>query len=80
VSKFMWKWSTNASDSITESEGTSWNSGTMTTLPASDGAWYLYVRSYNSDTVGNGSTQLGPYNIDNTAPTMSIGSPSASLD
>jgi hypothetical protein len=41
----------------------------MTTLPGSDGTWYLYLRSYNADGVGNGSTKLGAYVFDNVAPT-----------
>ncbi len=69
VSKFKYKWSTNASDSITENEGTDWATGTMTTTPPADGAeWYLYLRSYNGDSKGNGSTKLGPFKYDATAP------------
>lgn len=69
VSKFKYKWSTNASDTIVEDEGTDWASDTMSTKPASDGAeWYLYLRSYNGDNKGNGSVKLGPFKYDGTAP------------
>jgi hypothetical protein len=72
VSKFMYKWSTSSSDAITEGQGTDWSSGTLTDLPSTDGTFYLYVRSYNAATVGNGSTKFGPYDIahDTTAPTI----------
>ncbi len=72
VSKFKYKWSTNAADTITEGQGTDWSGGTMDTLPGSDGTWYLYLRSYNADGVGNGSTKLGAYVFDTQPPTGSI--------
>jgi len=65
----MYKWSTNPSDSITEGQGDNWSAGTLTATPASDGTYYLYIRSYNSANVGNGSTRLGPYTFDDTPPT-----------
>jgi len=69
VSKFKYKWSTSASDSIAEGAGTDWTTGSLMTMPSTDGTYYLYVRSYNSAGVGNGSTKLGPYTFDTQAPT-----------
>lgn len=72
VTKFKYKWSGSGSDSIDEGQGTDWASGTMSALPETSGTYYLYVRSYNEDGVGNGSTEFGPYEIqyDSTAPTV----------
>lgn len=81
ITKFMYKWSTVASDSIAEGQGTEWSSGTMTDLPTANGTYYLYVRSYNAASVGNGSTKFGPYEIqqDIAAPTIvSVTSPACS--
>jgi hypothetical protein len=79
VTKFKYTWSTSPSGSIAEGEGTDWSSGALSALPGSEGTYYLYLRSYNGDGVGNGSAEFGPYTISNTAPTVSIGAPSASL-
>jgi len=74
VSSFRYKWSTNPSDEIVEAEGTAWTAGAMTTPPGSDGSYYLYVRSYNAEGVGYGSTVLGPYvfESDAVAPTLEV--------
>jgi len=74
VSSFKYKWSTNPSDEIVEGEGTAWSSGAMTTPPGSDGTYYLYVRSYNAENVGYGSTRLGPYifQSDSVAPDIEV--------
>ena len=72
VSSFKYKWSTNASDSIAEGAGTDWSAGTLTATPSADGTYYLYVRSYNAAGVGNGSTKLGAFVFDSTAPTGSV--------
>jgi hypothetical protein len=72
VSKFKYKWSTNASDTITDGQGTDWSADAMTAKPPSDGTWYLYLRSYNQAGIGNGSLKLGAYGFDNQPPTGSI--------
>ena len=69
VSKFKYKWSTNPADPITEGQGADWSSVEPMTPPPSDGTWYLYLRSYNSVGVGNGSTRFGEYIFDNQPPT-----------
>ena len=69
VSSFKYKWSTSASDSIAEGAGTSWTTDGMTTIPASDGTYYLYLRSYNFAGVGNGSTKIGAFVFDSAVPT-----------
>jgi len=72
VSKFKYKWSASGSDSIVEGEGTDWSGGTMTAVPGTAGTYYLYMRSYNGNAVGNGSTKFGPYTLvsDATPPTI----------
>ncbi len=71
VSKFKYKWSTNAADTITEGQGTDWAADSLTAVPG-DGTWYLYMRSYNADGIGNGSVKFGPYTFDTQPPTGSI--------
>ncbi len=71
VSKFKYKWSTNAADTITEGQGTDWAADNLTAVPG-DGTWYLYMRSYNADGIGNGSVKFGPYTFDTQPPTGSI--------
>ncbi len=81
VTKFKYKWSANAADSISEGEGTDWSAGALSALPETSGTYYLYVRSYNQAGVGNGAAQFGPYEIeyDVTAPTVdSVTSPAYS--
>jgi len=72
ISSYKYKWSTNASDAIVEGEGASWSTGTLVALPPADGTYYLYLRSYNSVGVGNGSVRLGQYVFDTQAPTGTI--------
>ena len=80
VTSFKYKWSTSASDSISEAEGTDWTSGTMSALAGSDGTYYLYMRSYNGAGVGNGSARFGPYTIaSDTAAPMSSASPAGGV-
>ena len=72
VSSFRYKWSASASDSIAEGEGTVWETGTMTATPSSDGTYYLYLRSYNGGSVGNGSTKMGPFKFQFGTPVAKI--------
>lgn len=74
ITKFMYKWSANGSDSIAENEGSNWASGTLSVLPNNAGTYYLYVRSYNAAGAGNGSVRFGPYELltDVDAPVLSV--------
>ena len=59
--------------SITGNE-TIWTGGTLTKTATADDRWYLYVKTYNGDDVGDdsyvGRRQYSPYYYDGTAPTV----------
>ena len=73
VSAFKYKWSTSSTDTIADGAGTDWSTGTLTTTPGAEGAYYLYLKSYNAAGVSNPTAgKLGPYVFDNTPPTGSV--------
>jgi len=60
-------WDQSPSYAWTESE-TQWGSGDISVTATTGGNWYLHVKGYNGDGVGNGSVDLGPYIYDATPP------------
>jgi hypothetical protein len=54
VEYYRYAWDTSPTHDWTDTE-TQWSSGTITTVPASAGAWYLHVKGYNGAAVGNGT-------------------------
>ncbi len=68
ISKFKYKWSASPVDTIAEGEGTDWAGGTLSSIPAEEGSYWIYFRSYNTAGVGNPETlRMGPYTF-NTNP------------
>ena len=64
VSKFKYKWSNNALDTIADGEGTDWSSDPMMAPPPTDGEYYLYLRSYNADGASNPNwLSVGPFDF-----------------
>jgi len=64
VSKFKYKWSTSATDTLAEGEGTDWVSDWVLMSAPPSGTWYLYFRSYNADGKSNPTVlQIGPYHF-----------------
>lgn len=64
---YGYAWGSSSTYSWTGSEA-QWSTGTLDMLPASPGAYYLHVRSYNADDVPGGDLTLGPYLFDDMAP------------
>ena len=54
VQYYRYAWDQTATHSWTDTE-TQWSNGTLQTTPTAPGAWYLHVKSFNGDDVGNGT-------------------------
>lgn len=72
VSKFKYVWDTNPTHTWTGSES-DWSSSTLPKSPTTCGSYYLHLRSYNAQVVGNpASVDLGPYKSDPNLPTTPV--------
>ncbi|MGC8861732.1 MAG: C10 family peptidase, partial [Armatimonadota bacterium] len=70
ASRFEYKWNKSPTETW-NTPGTSWSSGTISTLPdAGDGGYYLHVRAFNGDNVPNNNDTLdyGPFWCDVSPP------------
>jgi hypothetical protein len=54
VQYYRYVWDSSPSHTWTDTE-TQWLSGTLTTVPGSEGDWYLHVKGYNGADIGNGA-------------------------
>jgi N-acetylmuramoyl-L-alanine amidase len=54
VEYYRYVWDTSPTHIWMDTE-TQWLGGTITTVPASDGTWYLHLKGYNGAAVGNGT-------------------------
>jgi len=54
VQYYRWAWDQSPTHAWTDAE-TQWSSGTIPTWPTSMGTWYLHVKGYNAEDVGNGT-------------------------
>ncbi len=69
VEYYRYAWDQSAAHTWTDTE-TKWTSGTLTLSPTAAGTWYLHIKGYNGNDVGNGTYD---YSVTATA-TFSIGS------
>ncbi|MCX6922296.1 MAG: hypothetical protein NT154_03625, partial [Verrucomicrobia bacterium] len=54
VQYYRYAWDQTLTHSWTDTE-TQWSNGMLQTTPAATGVWYLHVKGYNGDNVGNGT-------------------------
>lgn len=74
VQYYRTAWDQNPAYIFTDSEP-QWTSGTLTRSATASGSWYLHVKAFNGDGVGNGTSDYGPYSYDGTGPAAADLSP-----
>jgi Bacterial Ig domain len=55
IQYYRYVWDQNAIYASWADTETQWSSGTLSTTPTSTGNWYLHLKGYNADNVGNGT-------------------------
>lgn len=68
VQYYRYAFDQSSTHTWTDSEP-AWNGGTLqVSAPASGNGWYMHLKGFNSADVPNGTLDLGPFNVDTTAP------------